>query len=147
MKNVIDNVVLANASVSKGFEWVESLRYFGIGIYMAYFYFNKRKAILQWKKFFINPNAEAARTVWNLMDTRLLQFFFQLLLPKIKYRKILYLKRTYFELTKESVLELIKQCNNTNRFVYNKRFLGKKFVERVTLANDKCIFYFEFRLC
>ena len=79
MKNVIDNVVLANASVSKGFEWVESLRYFGIGIYMAYFYFNKRKAILQWKKFFINPNAEAARTVWNLMDTRLLQFFFQLL--------------------------------------------------------------------
>lgn len=151
MKNVYNNVIIANASVSKGFEMGNSyFRNLVIGYYMAYFFFNKKKAIQQSKIFFINPNAEAARRVWNLLDTKVIQTLFKMSLPKIKYRKILFLKRTDYEVTKERALEYIQKNNNLsqnpiifkiNNTNQDKIFLGEKFQENVSKANNHCIEY------
>ena len=101
LQHLFDYFILGNASISKGDKFQENYsKFIGTGWYMAYFFFNKKEAIIQSKKLFINPSAEIARKVinilskvWNLVDTKGIKNLYKLALPSIKYRKKLYFRR------------------------------------------------------
>ena len=67
LQHLFDYVILGNASISKGDKFQENYsKFIGTGWYMAYFFFNKKEAIIQSRKLFINPSAEIARKVINI---------------------------------------------------------------------------------
>ena len=133
--------------MSKGYQFTDRfIRGLGIGWYLTYYFFNQRKAILQCKEFFISPKAEIARKVWNLVETKPILFLSKLTFQPIHFRRKLYLKRTDPEITLELILEYLDNCKNgkyyLNKYSYlsgDKRFNGKKLLEKVNKANQDCM--------
>ena len=69
LSNVFNFVILGNASVAKGFEFNEKFfKVLRTGWFMTYFFFDKKKAQLENKKFFLKPNDEVARAVTILLN-------------------------------------------------------------------------------
>ncbi len=138
---------MANAAVSKGNQITDRfLRGLGIAWYLTFYFFNQRMASLQCKEFFISPKAEVARKVWNLVETKPILFLSKLTLQPIHFRRKLYLKRTDPEITLELILEYLENCENGNYLLDkyshlsgDKRFNGKKLLEKVNKANQDCI--------
>ena len=146
MKNLCNQVILASAAVSKGYQYNDKyLRALGIGWFFTYYFFNQKKANLQCKKFFINPRADIARSIWNLVDTKPISYFNKLTLPTINFRRKLYLKRTVPEITIESVLEYLEMFKNNKYLDYkycnlleDRQYIGERLLEHVTKENDHC---------
>lgn len=147
---VHNNVILANAAVSKGYKIIDNeIMPLGIGLYLIYYFFNQRRANLQCKEFFISPKAEIARKVWNLVDSKPISFLNKLVLQPITYLKNLYLKRTDPEISLDLISEYLENCNKGKYFNTNyqymsgdKRFNGKKLLEKITKANVDCNYPF-----
>jgi len=108
LQQVFDMIILGNASVSKGHNEFDSkyLRILGSGWYMAYFFFNKKKANIQSIKFAINPNFEIAHKIWNMLDAKGIRNLLKLTMPRIKYSKKWYLKKTENIIDLEKIKEL-----------------------------------------
>src|SRR5690242_19929928 len=98
MRNLISFVILSNASVSKGFAYENKIiKFFGTGYYMAYYFFNKKNASLESKRFVLKGDNELNRAVWNLMDTKGIKHMLKGLLVgmiPVKFRTKLYFKKT-----------------------------------------------------
>ena len=122
LQGLFDFVILGNASVSRGFTFDNNyLKFLGTGYYMAYFFFNQRKAALESKKFAIKAEFELTRRVWNLLDTRGIKHLLKGLLAglhSIKYRKKLYVKKTKKPLTIEYIRTLIEQVQKGRTFSF-----------------------------
>ena len=114
LQQVFDMIILGNASVSKGHNQFDSkyLKILGSGWYMAYFFFNKKQASIQSIKFSINPNFDVAHKIWNMLDSKGIKDLLKLTLPRIKYSKRWYLKKTEEEITFEKIKNLNEQCLN-----------------------------------
>lgn len=79
---------------------------------MAFFFFNKKRASLESKKFAIKQDTVLARQVWNLLDTRGVKHALKGLLygiSNIKYRRKFYFKKTQRQITLELVKKLSEQ--------------------------------------
>jgi hypothetical protein len=98
LRNLISFVILSNASVSKGFAYENKIiKFFGTGYYMAYYFFNKKNASLESKRFVLKGDNELNRAVWNLMDTKGIKHMLKGLLVgmiPVKHRMKLFLKKT-----------------------------------------------------
>jgi hypothetical protein len=128
MRNLISFVILSNASVSKGFAYENKIvKFFGTGYYMAYYFFNKKNASLESKRFVLKGDNELNRAVWNLMDTKGIKHMLKGLLVGIipvKHRMKLYFKKTKRPLNLEYVQTLLDKLRN------------KKFVHLSESMND-----------
>jgi hypothetical protein len=151
VKLVHNHVIIANAAVSKGYQLTDKfLRGLGIGWYLTYYFFNQTKANLQCKQFFISPKPEVAREVWNLLETKPMLLLSKLALQPISFRRKLYLKRTDPEISLELIREYLNNCKDgnyfLNRYSYlsgDKRFNGRKLLEKVNKANQDCMICFK----
>jgi hypothetical protein len=131
LNKLFNFIMLANSSVSRGYTFSQNnyLKFLGTGYYMAYFFFNKKKAKIESKKFAIKAEFELCRQVWNLMDTRVLKHALKGLLAgiaSIKYRKKLFFKKESKEITMDyirSVIDSFKKGNNDNNI--NKNMIKK----------------------
>lgn len=150
MQNLFDFVILGNASIAQGYTYKHKyLKILGSGYYMAYFFFNRKRAHLVNKKFNIKPDFETARAVWNLLDTRgikhALNINLSVILP-IKFRKKLYLKKTMPEIDKDYIKNLIgligtkktsaPLSNNILNSSYLEDIMDKKTDDKNKLNSD-----------
>jgi hormone-sensitive lipase len=111
IQNLTSFVTLGNASIYKGFSFENKyMKYIGTGYYMAYFFFNRKRAHLDSKKFSLKPEFELSRKVWNLLDTKGIKHGYKGLLvgiSSVKTREKLYVKK----MAKPITLEYIKEIN------------------------------------
>lgn len=106
-------MTLTNAALSKGLNYKPTyLKVIGTGYYMAYFFFNKKKAQLQNKRFNVNPRFEIAHKAWNLLDTKGIKQAFKISLPNIKTRKKFYLRVNEKRIDKQYLNELKELVKN-----------------------------------
>lgn len=109
LQQVFNAIILGNSSVSKGYGEFNSnyLKVLGTGWYMAYFFFNKKKANIQNIKFSINPNFKVAQKIWTILDAKGIKSLLKITLPGVGFSKKYYIKRTEDELTMEELSILI----------------------------------------
>ena len=137
MKNVFQQVTLASAAVSKGYQYHNYfLRSLGVAWFFIVYSLSKKKAVLQFKKFFINPSAEVARKIWNIQDTTVLSFFVQLSFPPVEFRRTLYLKKLDRNLTFDLIAYYLQSFKNNQfpePYTYSEEFKtdGKKLLKHV----------------
>jgi hormone-sensitive lipase len=97
------------------------------GYFMTYFFFNRKRAMMESKRFSLRPKFETSRAVWNLLDTNVIKHALKGILAgicSIKYRKKLYIKREYKEITSQYVDEMISR-NCTKSKASDKNFTSK----------------------
>ncbi len=126
-------MILGNASVStafRGFSFT-AMKILGTGWYMAYYFFNKKRAKIQSLKFNINPDLEITKVIWNLMDTKGIKTLLKLTLPGIRYRKNLFLLRTAKKLDFEFLNMMIKKSED--EFSINNAYsnLDKNYINEL----------------
>ncbi len=116
LQKVFDVVNLGYASVSKSFSEYNNdiMRTATTGFYMAYYFFNKKKAQTQSKKFLMNPDSTVSQTIWNMMDSKGIKQAIKLALPSIKYNKKFFVKRTEPIITLEEIIKLAEQAKTFN---------------------------------
>lgn len=91
------NIINASTNI----ECNDTLSILKSGLYMTYFFFNKESAIAENTKFSVKPNLDIARRIWNLLDVPSIKHLVELSLPKIYFRKEIYLYiGLYFEFNK-----------------------------------------------
>jgi hypothetical protein len=116
MRNLINFVIMSNASVSKGFAYENKImKFFGTGYYMAYYFFNKKHASLESKRFILKGDNELNRAVWNLLDTKGIKHMLKGLLVGIvpvKYRNKLYFKKTKNAITLDYIQTLLDKIKH-----------------------------------
>jgi len=132
MKHLNGFIILGNASVSRGFvEQNEFFKFFKTGYYMTYFFFNKKSAYRESKKFTLKNNPELNRAVWNLLDTKGVKHALKGLLTGIygiKFRKRLYVKKTKPQITLNYIKNLIAKINEGNMmYNFSSHYLDESF--------------------
>jgi hypothetical protein len=135
MRGLLSFVILSNASVSKGFMYENRIiKFFGTGYYMAYYFFNKKNASLESKRFVLRGDNELNRAVWNLMDTKGIKHMLKGLLVgmiPVKHRTKLFFKKTKKTISLEYVQELLeriknKKCGHLNDSMIDSHYLDNR---------------------
>lgn len=107
VQKLVDMVILGSAFISKSLQIEEgALRTLGTGIYMTLYFFDKDKANKQAKIFNTSPSLEAAKCVWNLMDTKMIRQGLKIAITSIDFRRKFYFRRTKKPITYEYLQEL-----------------------------------------
>jgi len=105
--------MVSNAALSSGYKYkVEYLKVLGIGFFLAFYFFNSKGAQIQVKKFSLNPDHEVAIKMWNFLDTKLIKNIYTTSLPRVSFRKNLYLLKTEKQINKEFLSILINRVKN-----------------------------------
>jgi hormone-sensitive lipase len=119
LQNLLDLIVLGNASISKANNFNNKyLKFFGAGYYMAYYFFNKKFASIQSKRFSVRPETELSRMVWNLLDTKGIKHGLKALLygiQNIKFKKKLYLRKTEKQININYIKKLLEKHLSTEK--------------------------------
>lgn len=145
LQKVFDGVSLGYASVSKVYKDFNSnfMRKANTGLYMAYYFFNKKKALTESKKFLMKPEGVVSQTIWNMLDQKPLKTMIKVALPGIKFNKKYYLKRIVPIITLDTIVELTNiaktfqpisfqaKLNNNNQNNTIKSELGPNFNELI----------------
>jgi len=131
-------VILGNASVSKGFTGFSAtpMKIIGTGWYMAYYFFNKKRAKTQSLKFSINPDLEINKTIWNLMDTKGIKSLLKLTMPSIKFRNNYYFRKTVKTIDFEMLDALIEKSDKED---FNYKIMCEMMDKRYLKELDKQI--------
>ncbi len=132
MKHLNGFIILGNASVSRGFvEHNEFLKFIKTGYYMTYYFFNKKSAYRESKKFTLENNPELNRAVWNLLDTKGVKHALKGFLTGIygiRFRKKLFLKKTKPIITLHYIKKLIGKINDNNlMYNFSSHYLDESF--------------------
>ena len=128
LKKITDVVNLGYAAVSKGYgENSNSLaKKASTGFYMAYYFFNKKKAQTQSYKFLINPDSVVSQTIWNMMDAKGFKQAIKIILPHIAYSKKWWVKRVSNEMTLNDVINLTNQIKQKDFVIDNVKAIKEK---------------------
>jgi len=98
LTNLFETVSIGNASIIEGNNINnEIFKFIGTGYFFAFYFFNKKQAVKDTKKSFLNSNFDLSRKVWNLLDTKVIKSGYKGVLgtiSNIKFRKKLFLKKT-----------------------------------------------------
>lgn len=113
---------LGYASVSKAFsEWNDGLmRNLGTGIYMIYYFFNKKQTNIQGTKYLMRTKGVISQKIWNFLDVFPVNHMYKLLLPNIAYSKFFYFKRIKQPITYDYIMKLSKQIKDFKPRLKNK---------------------------
>jgi hypothetical protein len=63
-----------------------------IGAGASYYFFLRSKAMRQAEKFYARPNVEAAKTVWNLIDSKLVSPIIRFVIPRIPTNTMIFVR-------------------------------------------------------
>jgi len=111
--------MVSNAALSSGYKYkVETLKVLGIGFFLAFYFFNSKGAQIQVKKFSLNPDNEVALKMWNFLDTKLIKNIYTTSLPRVSFRKNLYLLKNEKQINKEFLSTLINQVKNNKKDIF-----------------------------
>jgi hormone-sensitive lipase len=137
LQKLFDFVVLGYASVFKGDTYDNKyMKFMLTGYFMTYFFFNRKRAMMESKRFSLRPKFETSRMVWNLWDTHVIKHALKGILAgicSIRYRKKMYLKRSSKEITSLYVDEIISRYNSKN---FNKKV---KEINNISKSVNKSI--------
>lgn len=108
LQKLVDFVNIGYASVSRGYGENKNdlVKKASTGFYMAYYFFNKRKAQSQSYKFLINPDTVVSQTIWNMMDAKGFKQAIKLVIPGITYSKKWWVKKLTPEMKLEDIISL-----------------------------------------
>ena len=125
LKKVFDMVTMSYASFSKLMDKNEGkgMNIVSISTYYTYFFFNKKKAKVQSKKFLMSPNTKIALTIWNLLDSPSIKNMVKIALPSIKFVDKFFIKRLEPEITIDKINQLtnfIKTFNPNDKNITNE---------------------------
>jgi hypothetical protein len=114
LQNVFNMITLGSASISKGFDQFSNKysQIIGSGWYFAYFFFNKKQASIQNIKFSLNPNYDVAQTIWNMLDAKGIKNILKLALPRVKYSKKWFFRKTEPEIDLNTINCLIEEVRS-----------------------------------
>jgi hormone-sensitive lipase len=119
IQKFISLIIMGNASVHKGFSFENNyMKFIGTGYYIAYFFFNRKRALLESKKFALKPQLELSRKVWHLLDTKGIKHGYKGLLygiASIKTREKLFFKKTSKPITIEYLHDINEKLNHGNK--------------------------------
>ena len=93
----------------------EIFKFIGTSYFFAFYYFNKKQAIKDTKKSYLNSNFDLSRKVWNLLDTSVIKSGYKGFLgaiSNIKFRLKLFLKKTERTITIEILKEIHDKINS-----------------------------------
>lgn len=115
IQKIFDMIILGSAFVSKGHEIEEGLlRTLGTGMYMTHFFFSKKDAKRQAKKFNTEPKLEVAKQVWSLLDNKGIRLGLKLTLTSIPYRQKFFFRRIKKPITYEYLQGLTLKLHNSS---------------------------------
>ena len=159
IKNLNGFIILGNASVSRGYvEQNEFFKFFKTGYYMTYYFFNKKSAYRESKKFNLQNNPELNRAVWNLLDTKGVKHALKGFLTGIygiKFREKLFIKKTKPTITLPYIKKLMIKINEDNSMNnFSSHYLDEIFhlpngelLKTKPLLNEIDGKFFNIRLC
>lgn len=142
---------VSNAAVYTGFKFREKFfKVLGTGYFLAYFFFNTKHAEIQSKRFSVNPKFEIAHRVWNLLDTAGIKHLYSTSLPKIKFRKKLFIRKEQVEINNEYISILMEKMHNNqvlNETTEVIKYLKEEdkplaYVERIKPEEEQCKFIY-----
>jgi len=109
IKSFHDLVYVSNAALSSGYRYHQDyLNVIGTGFFMAFYFFNSKGAQIQVKKFSLNPDHKIALKMWNILDTDLVKQLYTTSLPRVTFRKKLYLLKQEKEINKDLLADMIE---------------------------------------
>ena len=125
LKKVFDMVTMSYASFSKSMDKNEGkgMNIVTISTYYTYFFFNKKKAKVQSKKFLMSPDTKITLTIWNLLDSPSIKNMVKIALPSIKFVDKFFIKRIEPEITIDIIKQLttlIKTFNPKDKNITNQ---------------------------
>ena len=124
LKKVFDMVTMGYASFSKSMNHDNNLiNLVSSGAYFTYFFFHRKKALIQSKKFFMSPDTKITLTLWNLLDSKPVKKMVKIALPSIKFVQSFVMKRTEPEIKLETILNLtsiIEKYNPNDNIIGNE---------------------------
>ena len=124
LKKVFDMVTMGYASFSKSMNHDNNLiNLVSSGAYFTYFFFHRKKALIQSKKFFMSPDTKITLTLWNLLDSKPVKKMVKIALPSIKFVQSFVMKRTEPEIKLETILNLtsiLEKYNPNDNIIGNE---------------------------
>ncbi len=128
LQSLFDLICVSNAAVSSGYKYNSNyLKILGTGYFMAYYFFNSKRANLEVKKSSFNPKFEVAQRVWNLLDTNVIKQVYTKSLPGVAYRKRLFFKRQSPEITLQLISNLIDNIRSKGFSVVNENIINTHY--------------------
>lgn len=110
IQKFISLITMGNASIHKGFSFENNyLKFIGTGYYIAYFFFNRQRALLESKRFSLKPQLELSRKVWHLLDAKGIKHGYKGLLygiASIKTREKLFFKKSFKPITLDYLYDI-----------------------------------------
>jgi hypothetical protein len=129
LQELFEFISIGNSSIYEGDNLGhEILKIFGTSFNFAFYFFNKKLAIEDTKKSFLNSNFHLSRKVWNLLDGAVIKSGFQGALGticNIKYRKKLFLKKTENIITMEVLMDIDNKIKSG--FIQNQNYSGFEY--------------------
>ena len=129
------NVAKGQAFISRGLKEPTKLRKrLMVGLYMIWYGLQKTKAIEETEYFYSKPNAAAAKTVWNMLDSTL-GGLHKVTLPSINFNKVIFLPRLAREVTSDELVSVnLKNSVHYVDQIHNEPIIGGS---RFTLEWDE----------
>ena len=112
------------------------------GLYSTLYFFDRKKAIVESKNFFLKPELDALLTLWNMLDKPFFYNLVKIAFPSIKYNHKFFIKRTQKEIDIKLIEELCHKTENFNPFneeesgKIHELFTGEK-VNNLPLIQEK----------
>ena len=137
VKKMVEAVTAGNAFVTKSYEKTGPTRPLTLGFGALYYNLFKKKALFKARVGFANPNVEVAKSIWNLMDSKLLAPVMETMVTGIQTNKRIYVPRV-------SLSDLQEAGKDTMKFRLKKKEGEDRVPIRIlanfpiSLSEDNC---------